>query len=183
MNDTINPARGGLMAAITCALIALLFCAFTFHTTAAADDDPSAPIRAIYMQAAAGNGDVGGNFVYDEPKDRRQYLSKSLIALWADADAKTKHGDAGPIDFDPISNSQDPQVYDFEVKVEKQDARRAIVAATFVFTKPPQERQTTTVTYELVRESDAWKIDDIRGRAIGNGRQWSVRHHLANFKG
>ncbi len=181
VNETIHPARDGWLAAIACTLIMLLFCLVALPATA--DDSPAAPIRAIYTQAAAGNGDTGGNFVWDDAKDRPRYLSKSLTALWAKSDARIEPGYAGPIDFDPITNSQDPQVYGFAITIEKQDAQRATVLATFEYSKPPQARKITTVTYDLVREDGAWKIDDIRGAATGNGWRWSVRQHLANFKG
>jgi hypothetical protein len=33
-----------------------------------------------------------------------------MIALWAKADAPTPKGDVGPIDFDPVTNSQERQI-------------------------------------------------------------------------
>ena len=110
---------------------------------------------------------------------KTKYLSKSLIELWAKADKHTPKGDVGPVDFDPVSNSQDPDVASFKVASEKLDANSATVAATFT------SRQTTrksaddfTVRYDFVREGVAWKIDDIRGTV--DGERWSIRAMLAN---
>ncbi len=58
-------------------------------------------------------------------------MSKSLIALWAKAEKHEKPGEMGAIDFDPVTNSQDPLVRFFEVKTEKQDDAMATVAASF----------------------------------------------------
>jgi hypothetical protein len=161
--------------------IAILFVLLAAAPPASAES-PAALITAIYERVTTGNGDSGGDFLI-EAKDRAPYLSKSLRALWDAADAKTQPGYAGPLDFDPISNSQDPQVRVFALKIEKQDDKRATVAATFGARKEPLDWQpTTTVRYQLVNERGAWKIDDIQG-AAPNGAAWSVRRLLADFKG
>ncbi len=152
-----------------------------FAAAPARAESPDALIVRIYQHASAGEGDSGGDFLIEE-KDRAPYLSQSLRALWDAADAKTRPGDIGPIEFDPVSNSQDPQVRAFAVTIEKQDAKRATVAATFGARKAPLDRQPTmSVRYELVNEAGAWKIDDIQGGAPGGA--WSVRKLLADFKG
>jgi len=177
MAEPINPVRDGIIAAVVCLLIALLFCA----APARAADSPDALIFDIYTRAQA---DGGGDFVYARPKDRPHYLSRSLVALWAKAEALTEEGYAGPIEFDPISNSQDPRIYGFGVKVEHQDETRATVSATFAerpgsYLAAPKQ----TITYVLVREDGAWKIDDIRGTARSRPVEWSLRKLLADFKG
>jgi hypothetical protein len=141
--------------------------------------EPVAIVTAIYTRAAKGKGDGGGGFVYQDKAAKTKYLSKSLIELWAKADKHTPKGDVGPVDFDPVSNSQDPDVASFKVASEKLDANSATVAATFT------SRQTTrkssddfTVRYDFVREGVAWKIDDIRGTV--DGERWSIRAMLAN---
>src|SRR6201999_4191436 len=78
-------------------------------------DDPTAILNAIYTRVAKGKGDSGGGFVTDSKAAKAKYLSKSLIALWAKADAHTQKGDIGPIEFDPVTNSQDPDVTSFKV--------------------------------------------------------------------
>ena len=92
---------------------------------------PQAFITAIYTRAAKGKGDGGGSFVIDSKAAKAKYLSKSLIALWAKADAHTPKGDIGPIDFDPVTNSQEPDVKSFKITPEQQDADKATLAVAF----------------------------------------------------
>ena len=65
----------------------------------AAPDDPVGIVTAIYTRAAKGKGDGGGGFVIENKAAKAKYLSKSLIALWAKADARTRKGDSGPVGF------------------------------------------------------------------------------------
>jgi hypothetical protein len=83
--------------------------------------DPSAIVTAIYSRAAKGKGDGGGAFIIENKAAKAKYLSKALVALWAKADAHTPKGDVGPVDFDPVTNSQEPDVKSFKVATEKQE--------------------------------------------------------------
>jgi hypothetical protein len=141
-------------------------------SAASAADGPDALIAAIYKSAAAGKGDSGGQFVWLRAKSRPRWLSASLTKLWNAADAKVALGDMGPPGFDPVTNSQDPLVRAFAIKVEKKDSQRATVAATF----RSHNSESVTVRYDLVRERGAWKIDDIRGTV--EGKEWSIRKLL-----
>ena len=60
----------------------------------AAPDDPVGIVTAIYTRAAKGKGDCGGGFVIENKAAKAKYLSKSLVALWAKADARTRKGDS-----------------------------------------------------------------------------------------
>ena len=64
-------------------------------------DDPAVIVTAIYTRAAKGKGDGGGAFVIENNAAKAKYLSKSLVALWARADARTPKGDVGPVDSIP----------------------------------------------------------------------------------
>ena len=136
-------------------------------------NDPVAIINAIYTRAAKGKGDGGGGFVIENSAAKAKYLSKSLVKLWAQADAHTQKGDIGPIEFDPVTNSQDPDVKSFKVVAEKLEADKAIIAVTITGrtarTKPSDE----IVRYNFVRDDGKWKIDDISGTA--DGEAWSIR--------
>ena len=146
----------------------------------AAPDDPVGIVTAIYTRAAKGKGDGGGGFVIENKAAKAKYLSKSLAALWAKADARTRKGDGGPIDFDPVTNSQDPDVKSFKVAAEKQEptrrpspsrskatsgsrgqARPTRPSATILSTRPASGRSTTS-------------------RAAVDGSPWSVRALLAD---
>src|ERR1700722_3232685 len=89
--------------------------ALSRRTLAASPDDPLAIINAIYARAAKGKGDGGGGFIIENKAAKAKYLSKALVALWAKADAHTPKGDVGPVDFDPVTNSQEPDVKSFTV--------------------------------------------------------------------
>ena len=153
--------------------------AATLPNAAPAADDPAGIINAIYTRAAKGKGDTGGAFVFENKAAKANYLSKSLIALWAKADARTRKGDVGPVDFDPVTSSQDPDVKSFKVAVEKQEADKATIAVTIdghqgSRTKPADG----TIRYDFVRDAGPWKIDDIRGSA--EGKPWSIRGLLVD---
>ena len=149
------------------------------RATLAAPGDPVAIVTAIYTRAAKGKGDGGGGFVIENKAAKAKYLSKSLIALWAKADARTRKGDSGPLDFDPVTNSQDPDVSSFKVSAGSQQADKATVAVTIE--SHQQEARANpadkTVHYDFVREAGQWKIDDIKGAVEGTA--WSVRALLA----
>ena len=143
----------------------------------AAADDPAGIVTAIYTRAAKGKGDAGGGFVIVNKAARAKYLSKSLVALWAKADARTPKGDVGPVDFDPVTNSQDPDVKSFKVVAEKQEADKATIAVTIDGHQGPRPKAADqTMRYEFVRETRLWKIDDIKGTA--DGEPWSIRGML-----
>ena len=142
-------------------------------------NDPVAILTAIYTRAAKGKGDGGGAFIIESKAAKAKYLSKSLVALWAKADAHTPKGDVGPVDFDPVTNSQDPDVKSFKVDTEKLEADKAVIAVTITgHNAPPRKGADQVVRYEFVREGDKWKIDDIKGAS--DGEPWSIRAMLAS---
>jgi len=140
------------------------------------NQDPAAIVTGIYKKASAGKGESGGQFLWLKEKDRSRTMSKSLVALWAKAEKHEKPGEIGAIDFDPVTNSQDPHVRFFDVKTEKQDDTTATIAASFGVhrSEPPM-----TVRYDFVREGYLWKIDNIRGEV--EKTPWSVREMLTEF--
>jgi len=153
--------------------------AATLPNEAPAADDPAGIITAIYTRAAKGKGDTGGAFVFENKAAKANYLSKSLIALWAKADARTRKGDVGPVDFDPVTNSQDPDVKSFKVAVEKQEADKATIAVTIDGHQGSRIKPADgTIRYDFVRDAGQWKIDDIRGSV--EGEPWSIRGLLVD---
>ena len=143
----------------------------------ATSDDPVAILTAIYTRAAKGKGDGGGGFVIANKAAKAKYPSKSLVALWAKADAHTPKGDVGPVDFDPVTNSQDPDVKSFKLDTEKLDDGKALIAVTLEehHGKRPKPAE-AVIRYEFVREPVGWKIDDIQGSS--DGEAWSIRAML-----
>ncbi|MGY3452393.1 DUF3828 domain-containing protein [Bradyrhizobium sp. USDA 4353] len=142
--------------------------------------DPAAMMTAIYTRVAKGKGEDGGNFVIADKAARAKYLSKALAAQWAKMDARTPKGEVGAVDFDPITNSQDPDVASFKVVSEKQEADKATIAVTITGHRLERKEQADNVIrYDLVREAGQWRIDDIRGAV--DGKPWSIRDMLAEF--
>jgi hypothetical protein len=142
-------------------------------------NDPVAIINSIYARAAKGKGDGGGAFIIENRTAKAKYLSKSLIALWAKADAHTPKGDVGPVDFDPVTNSQEPDVKSFAVTSEKSDAATAVIAVTITGNNPPRANAADAmIRYDFVRDGGHWKIDDIRG--ADDGKPWSLRGMLSD---
>jgi hypothetical protein len=147
------------------------------HAEAPAANDPVAIVTAIYTRAAKGKGDGGGGFVTASKAGKAQYLSKSLIELWARADKHTPKGDVGPVDFDPVTNSQEPDVKSFKVDPEKLEADKALIAVTITGrNKPPPKPADQIIRYDFVRDGPSWKIDDIKGAS--DGEPWSIRAML-----
>ena len=145
----------------------------------ATSDDPVAIVTAIYTRVAKGKGDGGGGFVIENKAAKAKYLSKALIALWAKADAHTPKGDVGPVDFDPVTNSQDPDVKSFKVDTEKLDASKASIAVTLDGYRGKREKPADAIIhYDFVHEPTGWKIDDIKGS--GDGEAWSIRALLTD---
>ena len=136
-------------------------------------------LAATLPPAALAAPDGGGGFVIENKAAKAKYLSNSLIAVWAKADARTRKGDSGPVDFDPVTNSQDPDVKSFKVAAEKQRADKATVAVTLESHQREARANAAdkTIRYDFVREAGAWKIDDIKGAV--DGSPWSVRALLA----
>jgi hypothetical protein len=140
--------------------------------------DPIGIVTAIYSRAAKGKGDGGGAFIIENKAAKAKYLSKALVALWAKADAHTPKGDVGPVDFDPVTNSQEPDVKSFKVAPEKQEADKATLAVTIEGRNAPARKPADrTIRYEFVRDGTVWKIDDIKGAS--DGEPWSIRDMLA----
>jgi len=141
-------------------------------------DDPVAIMNAIYVRVAKGKGDGGGAFVWADKAGKAKYLSKSLAALWVRADARTKGNFVGPIDFDPVTNSQDADVKSFKVETEKLDAGKALITVTLTGHTPRKYRADDAIHYAFVRDGSSWRIDDIKGTV--DAKPWSVRG-LLNF--
>ena len=140
-------------------------------------NDPVAIVTAIYTRAAKGKGDRGAAFVIENKAAKAKYLSKSLVDLWARADANTPKGDVGPVDFDPVTNSQEPDVKSFKVVAEKLEADKALIAVTITGRTARAKPSDDIIRYKFVRDDGKWKIDDISGTL--DGEAWSIRDILS----
>jgi hypothetical protein len=140
--------------------------------------DPMAIINAIYARVTKGKGDGGGGFIIENKAAKAKYLSKSLIKLWAAADAHTPKGDVGPVDFDPVTNSQQPDIKSFDAEAEKLEPTKAVIAVTLASRTPLIKPADKIIRYSFVLEAKQWKIDDISGSS--DGEPWSIRDMLTD---
>jgi len=129
---------------------------------AAGESSPADVAAAIYHIYAGPKGDYQtGNL---DDKRVVVYLSKSLRAALKAMDARSKKLNEPILDFDPVTDSQDPQVEKLTIAAEGD----AAAAATF-FSGDSKH----VVRYSFVREGDAWKVDDISGG--GGDDKWDLR--------
>lgn len=165
---------------IACILLILGLARSQAQPPPSSSSNPPGMINSIYTRVAKGNGESGGDFVWQGKAARAKYLSKSLIALWAKADARTPKGEVGSIDFDPVTNSQAPSVKSFTVTSEKLDSGTGTIAVKMTSDEKEQYKNPAdaVVRYDFVRDGGHWKIDDIRGAT--DGKPWSVRNLLTN---
>ncbi len=108
---------------------------------------------------------------------RRSVLARGLWQAMDKADAQTRPGDAGWLDFDPVSNAGDPGVDDPRFTVLAQGATTASVRARFRTAADPGSEK-PELRSDLGREDGAWKIADIHGRSGAGEPQWSLREIL-----
>ena len=93
------------------------------------------------------------------------------------SDANTPKGDVGPIDFDPVINSQEPDVKSFKVVTDKLEADNAVIVVTITGRTARAKPSDDIIRYNFVRDDGKWKIDDISG--TGDGEAWSIRAILS----
>ncbi len=137
--------------------------------------DPAAIISAIYQQAIKSDYPT-----WLEPANRPKYLSQSLLALWAKADAKIGP-DGKPLgppdfDFDLTTDTNGLTLERFKVKLESQTADAASIAVTLGYRKPyVRPEGPSIVTYDFIREDGLWRVDNI------HTAKWSVRDLLSQW--
>ena len=146
----------------TMVLLAAAAVAVPSAALAAGEGSPADVTTAIYHIYAGPKGDYQtGNL---DDKRVAVYLSKSLRAALKAMDARSKKLNEPILDFDPVTDSQDPQVEKLAIASEGD----AAAVATFYSGDVKH-----VVRYSFVRESDAWKVDDISGGAGDD--KWDLR--------
>ncbi len=133
--------------------------------------EPVEIVTEIYRIAAGPNGKYDGQSAIENKQVRKLYLSKSLVA--ALVAMKKREKDGVILDFDPITNSQDPSVKNLTIAEQSKTDAKAIVAAKFFSF---EEKEPSIVRYEFVNTGADWKIDEITGQRGGDKTQaWSLR--------
>jgi hypothetical protein len=125
--------------------------------------DPAAIVAEIYNPKRE---EIYGAAFGLNVAERRKYLSRQLIGLWARADrrANPTGKEAGPIDWDVTTNSQGLEVGNYTLEVARQDDNRVELKAT-IEAKSPWTRNSpdeNIIRFHFIREAGRWVIDDVR---------------------
>ncbi|WP_315832842.1 DUF3828 domain-containing protein [Bradyrhizobium prioriisuperbiae] len=171
--------RRAILSGLLIVLAALCTTSVAQSATATDRRDPAAIVTWIYRDAgkpSAPADDAKNIILWDSNRKRMKIFSQSLMAQWAKAD-KRASGDA-VIDFDPVSNSQDPDIKSVAIAAKSSSSNRATIAATLTPTGRRVNATTDVVRCDFVRDGDEWKIDNMRGHA--GSQSWAIRDMLAH---
>ena len=157
---------------VVVAAVLLAFAAPAFAASATEPADPRAPVAALYATEKSGRPTLVS------PDQRDAALTRGLAAMWDTAEARARSDGDVAIDFDVVTNSQGADVRSYALTSERRDATHATVVATIDpgdwLRRSPREN---VITFSLVRQAGAWRIDDVSGVAEPN--TWSLRDMLA----
>jgi opacity protein-like surface antigen len=141
---------------------------------AAAEQTPHDIVVEIYKVSAGKSGKYDGPSAISDKSVRTRFLSKSLQAALSAMDKKSAKTNEPILDFDPITNSQDPAVKDLVIAAEEQTDTSSIVAVRFW---SYEKKDASLVRYHFIREGNLWKLDEITGNVRGEDKSepWSLR--------
>ncbi len=150
-------------------LLATLAAATLTASPVHAADTPVQIVEKIYRISAGADGKWNGPSAFLKPDFRKSTFSKGLAQAVRAADAKNRKGEIGWLDFDPISNSQDPTVIGLKIAATAAAADKSTVRASF---RTGPGTPLANVDYDFVLEGADWKLDDIRTPGADG---WSIR--------
>lgn len=129
---------------------------------------PVADAYAITIKTLAGKGRPAWRAPH-----RDRLMSRELAALFARDDLyQEESGEMGQIGADPFLNGQDGEIKKLSLDTIPVAAGKATVVASFrSFGKP------VTVQFEMIRENNGWRIDDIVDQF--EGKAHSIRAALS----
>jgi hypothetical protein len=134
---------------------------------------PAVVITEVYGVAGPSGHYQQPLAIFVEASLRERYLSKRLCDALAEMDRRTPEGDVSNLDFDVVSDSQDPDVHDLKITTESESAGQAVVVANF---QSHEDSERTLLRYELVQEDGAWKINNV---AASGKSHWRVSEIIA----
>ncbi len=127
----------------------------------AAEAAPVDVVTSIYRLYAGPKGDYQNGSIDD--KRVSAFFTKSLRAALKAMNARSKNLNEPILDFDPVTDSQDPMVRRLSIAPQSE----GVVEATFYSGEVKH-----VVRYLFKKEDGAWKIDDIAG--LGDDK-WDLR--------
>ena len=104
----------------------------------------------------------------------RENASNSLIRALDAEKASTPAGEVDAIDFDVFTDAQDISIDRVHVEVADSpgDASCTLLATMLNYGEP------TRVRFSMLREDEAWKIDDVAALDSANRSSWRLRELL-----
>jgi Protein of unknown function (DUF3828) len=143
---------------------------------------PADVVKQIYHIAAGPKGDYqscdvgdGAACGLDGPRIHA-LLTRSLAALLDDMNKRSEAANSPILDFDPISDSQDPSIDRLSIVAAPPKGDEARVAVSFYFEKGAKAPH-TALGYLMKREDGAWRVDDI----VKDGKDgWDLRKIAAS---
>ena len=142
--------------------IALAPCAPAF----AAEETPRDIVAKLYRLSAGKGGKYDVPSAFFDAKVRRAHFSKSLNAALDALDRLAKKKGEPGLDFDPITNSQDPSVNDLRIVLDG----ASTVVASF---QPEGAPKRMEVKYSFVQEGGGWRLDTMSSTA--GDEAWELR--------
>lgn len=158
-----------------CLALAASVAASPLLAQAPAKETPVQIVMAIYKRAAGKNGKYEGQSAFSDRAIRARYFSKAFLGDVNRAEALSKKLDEPILDFDPVTNSQEPSVNKLQITSESEDDKSAVVAATFYSFEESKPR---IVRYLFTRENDGWRLNDMIGAYDSD--KWELRKMLAD---
>ncbi|HUO89868.1 MAG TPA: DUF3828 domain-containing protein [Rhizomicrobium sp.] len=140
---------------------------------AAAPPGPLDTVKAVYAADAPYRNNTGPGVMGDD-KLRARFFSGALLAgLKKDEDRAAKANEPPTIEGDPFIDEQEPDARDFKFSLVSQKGNGAKVLVNF----DRGDKTREDVTYSMVLEGGAWRIDDI-GYKYADGSTDSMRKTL-----
>ncbi|WP_448951732.1 DUF3828 domain-containing protein [Labrys neptuniae] len=138
----------------------------------AAEAPPEALVKQIY---AGKTPETKGIDIIGNAKLRAKYLSTDLAAaVKKDIDQSAKSGEVGALDFDPVSDSQDPMIKDLKIEPATVQGDKAEVKVSF----DRGDAKRDELVYVLVKENDQWRVFNISKQGSAE-EAWSLRQMLS----
>ena len=153
--------RRTLLAAFTLAALPL---------PAFAAESPKDIVAMLYRVSAGKSGKYDVESAFFNAKIRKEYFTKSLAISLDTLDRLSKKKGEPGIDFDPITNSQDPSVNDLKIVQTDDGEGKSSVIASF---QSHNEKARISVKYDFITEDGGWKLATMSGRAFDE--TWELR--------
>jgi hypothetical protein len=139
----------------------------------AAAPGPLGTIKAVYVADAPYRNNTGPGVMGDD-KLRSRFFSKALLAgLKRDEDRAAKANQPPTFEGNPFIDEQEPDAKDFKFSLLSQKGNDARVLVNF----DRGDKTREDVTYAMILEAGAWRIDDI-GYKHADGSTDSMRKEL-----